>query len=163
SLRHQVARRSGPTRRHALGSRGPSRGRARVRAREPAQRGGDQLALAVPRRDGRQPLARARRGAPSRQRRPGRPRAVACHGLAGATGGTLAPALAEELRLDSAAQGVAVLSLADGSPAQNLGFQKGDVVLQVNGTRITTTADLQKAVTQQSRLWRITILRDGQQ
>jgi len=81
----------------------------------------------------------------------------------GATVGNLSPALAEELRLDSAAQGVAVLSLADGSPAQNLGFQKGDVVLQVNGTRITTTADLQKAVTQQSRLWRITILRDGQQ
>ena len=81
----------------------------------------------------------------------------------GATVGNLSPALAEELRLDSAAQGVAVLSLADGSPAQNLGFQKGDVVLQVNGTRITTTADLQKAVAQQSRVWRITILRDGQQ
>jgi S1-C subfamily serine protease len=83
--------------------------------------------------------------------------------LLGATVANLSPALAEELRLDSAAQGVAVISLADGSPAQNLGFQKGDVVLSVNGAAIATTADLQKAVAQQSRLWRITILRGGQQ
>jgi Do/DeqQ family serine protease len=81
----------------------------------------------------------------------------------GATVGNLSPALAEELRLDSAAEGVAVIGLADGSPAQNLGFQKGDVVLSVNGAAITTTTDLQKAVAQPSRLWRITILRGGQQ
>ncbi|HUI95653.1 MAG TPA: DegQ family serine endoprotease [Xanthobacteraceae bacterium] len=81
----------------------------------------------------------------------------------GATVANLSPALAEELRLDSAAQGVAVLALADGSPAQSLGFQKGDVVLQVNGTKIATTADFQKAVAQPSRLWRITILRGGQE
>jgi S1-C subfamily serine protease len=81
----------------------------------------------------------------------------------GATVGNLSPALAEELRLDSAAEGVAVVALADGSPAQSLGFQKGDVVLQVNGTKIATTADLQKAVAQPSRLWRITILRGGQE
>ncbi len=81
----------------------------------------------------------------------------------GATVANLSPALAEELRLDSAAEGVAVLALADGSPAQSLGFQKGDVVLQVNGTKIATTADFQKAIAQPSRLWRITILRGGQE
>jgi Do/DeqQ family serine protease len=81
----------------------------------------------------------------------------------GATVGNLSPALAEELRLDSSAQGVAVLALENGSPAQSLGFLKGDVVLTVNGAAIATTADLQKAVAQPSRLWRITILRGGQQ
>jgi S1-C subfamily serine protease len=81
----------------------------------------------------------------------------------GATVANLSPALAEELRLDSAAQGVAVLDVADGSVAQSLGFHKGDVVLKVNNATIATTADLQKAVSQPSRLWRVTIVRDGQQ
>jgi Do/DeqQ family serine protease len=83
--------------------------------------------------------------------------------LLGATVANLSPALAEELRLDSALEGVAVLSLEGGSVAQSLGFQKGDVVLAVNNAKIATTADLQKILSQPSRLWRITILRAGQQ
>jgi Do/DeqQ family serine protease len=83
--------------------------------------------------------------------------------LLGATVANLSPALAEELRLDSTLEGVAVLSLEGGSVAQSLGFQKGDVVLAVNNEKIATTADLQKVLAQQSRLWRITILRGGQQ
>ena len=73
------------------------------------------------------------------------------------------PALAEELRLDSATEGVAVLEVADGSIAQNLGFQRGDVVLAINNEAVRTTADLQRATGQASRLWRVTILRSGQQ
>ena len=83
--------------------------------------------------------------------------------LLGATVANLSPALAEELRLDSTLEGVAVLSLEGGSVAQSLGFQKGDVLLAVNNEKIATTADLQKVLAQQSRLWRITILRGGQQ
>jgi Do/DeqQ family serine protease len=81
----------------------------------------------------------------------------------GARVANLSPALAEELRLDSAAEGVAVLDVADGSMAQNLGFQHGDVVLAVNNEAIKTTADLQRATSQASRLWRVTISRGGQQ
>jgi len=81
----------------------------------------------------------------------------------GAKVANLSPALAEELRLDSAAEGVAVLDVPDGSMAQNLGFQRGDVVLAVNNEAIKTTADLQRVTGQPSRLWRVTILRGGQQ
>src|SRR6195256_4365621 len=81
----------------------------------------------------------------------------------GAKVANLSPALAEELRLDSAAEGVAVLEVADGSGAQSIGFQKGDVVLTVNNEPIAKTADLQRVVAQPTRLWRITILRGGQQ
>ena len=81
----------------------------------------------------------------------------------GAKVANLSPALAEELRLDSAAEGVAVLEVADGSIAQNLGFQRGDVVLAVNNEAIKTTADLQRVTGQQSRLWRVSIVRGGQQ
>ena len=49
--------------------------------------------------------------------------------LLGAKVANLSPALAEELRLDSTAEGVAVVEIADGSVAQSLGFQKGDVVV----------------------------------
>jgi S1-C subfamily serine protease len=83
--------------------------------------------------------------------------------LAGAKVANLSPALAEELRLDSSTPGVAVTDVENGSLAQNFGFQKGDIVLAINNTRIETTADLARAVSQPSRLWRLTILRDGQQ
>ncbi|MEA2996393.1 MAG: hypothetical protein QOG74_1942 [Alphaproteobacteria bacterium] len=80
----------------------------------------------------------------------------------GAKVANLSPALAEELRLDSAAEGVAVVEIADGSVAQSIGFQKGDVVLTVNNEPIAKTADLQRVAAQPTRLWRVTILRGGQ-
>jgi len=83
--------------------------------------------------------------------------------LLGATVANLSPALNEQLRLDSSAEGVAVIGVEDGSVAQNLGFRTGDVVLAVNNERIRTTADLKRMVAQPSRLWRVTILRQGQQ
>jgi len=75
----------------------------------------------------------------------------------------LSPALADDLRLDSSAQGVVIVDIASGSPAQSLGFQRGDLVVSVNNAKIAKTRDLEKAVGQQSRLWRITIMRGGQQ
>jgi S1-C subfamily serine protease len=83
--------------------------------------------------------------------------------LLGATVANLSPALAEELRLDSTAEGVAVIDVAAGSVAQSLGFQKGDVVVAVNNEQIANTGDLQRVVAKPSRLWRVTINRGGQQ
>ena len=83
--------------------------------------------------------------------------------LLGAKVANLSPALAEELRLDSTTEGVALTEVANGSVAQSLGFQKGDVVIAVNDEQIATTADLQRAVAKQSRVWRVTIRRGGQQ
>jgi Do/DeqQ family serine protease len=83
--------------------------------------------------------------------------------LLGAKVANLSPALAEELRLDSTAEGVAVVEIANGSVAQSLGFQKGDVLIAVNDVQIATTADLQRAVDKPSRVWRLTINRAGQQ
>jgi S1-C subfamily serine protease len=83
--------------------------------------------------------------------------------LLGAKVANLSPALAEELRLDSTAEGVAVVDIASGSVAQSLGFQKGDVLVAVNNEQIATTSDLQRVVAKPSRLWRVTINRGGQQ
>jgi Do/DeqQ family serine protease len=74
----------------------------------------------------------------------------------------VSPALAEELRLDPASEGVAVLDVANGSLAQNLGFQRGDVIAQVNDEKVSRTRDLDRIAREPARRWRITIMRGGQ-
>jgi S1-C subfamily serine protease len=76
---------------------------------------------------------------------------------------SISPALADELRLDPSAEGVVVLDVGNGSPAQTFGFRKGDIVLTVNNQKIANPRDLERATAQQSRVWRITIRRGGQQ
>ena len=58
----------------------------------------------------------------------------------GAKVANLSPALADELRLDSSTEGVVVVEVADGTLAQQFGFQRGDVLLGVNGAKIAKTA-----------------------
>jgi Do/DeqQ family serine protease len=81
----------------------------------------------------------------------------------GAKVANLSPALADELRLASTAEGVVVLDVADGTLAQSVGFRRGDVVVAVNGQKIAKTRDLERVAEAGSRLWRVTILRGGQQ
>ena len=81
----------------------------------------------------------------------------------GATVANLSPALADEMRLDPSTQGVVVTGVAGGSEAQSVGFQKGDIIVSVNGQRIDKPADLQRIAGSNSRQWRITMMRGGQQ
>ncbi len=75
----------------------------------------------------------------------------------------LSPALADQLRLDTAAEGVAVVEVPDGSAAQQYGFQPGDIIVAVNGSKIQRTRDLDRVTRDGGRLWRVTIQRGGQQ
>jgi Do/DeqQ family serine protease len=81
----------------------------------------------------------------------------------GAKVSNITPAVADELRLDASTEGVIIVELINGSAAQTLGFQPGDIVLAVNNQKIGKTRDLERATGQQSRLWRITLRRGGQQ
>jgi Do/DeqQ family serine protease len=81
----------------------------------------------------------------------------------GMTVSNVSPALADELRLDPSASGVAITEIADGSVAQSLQFQKGDLILLVNNTKIEKTSDLDRVSREQNRSWRVTIQRNGQQ
>ncbi|TAK49162.1 MAG: DegQ family serine endoprotease [Xanthobacteraceae bacterium] len=81
----------------------------------------------------------------------------------GAKVANISPALADELHLDAAMQGVVITAIADGAPANGLGFRKGDVILSVNGQSIASTAELKRATSEAARLWRITVQRGGQQ
>ena len=74
----------------------------------------------------------------------------------------LSPALADELQVRNADEGVVIVDVDSGSYASNLGFQRGDVIQEVNGERITKTRDLERLSGVPSRSWRIIILRGGQ-
>jgi S1-C subfamily serine protease len=81
----------------------------------------------------------------------------------GAKVAKVSPALAEELKLDPSTDGVVIVDIADGSIAQSLGFQRGDIVLNVNGNNIMHTSDLDRATKTPSPMWRISVSRNGQQ
>ncbi|MFD1704903.1 DegQ family serine endoprotease [Methylopila henanensis] len=81
--------------------------------------------------------------------------------FSGATVANLSPALAEELSLVGPSAGVVVMETEDGSPAQQLGFQKGDVVREINGSKVASTADLARTAGQNPRYWKVTIERGG--
>jgi Do/DeqQ family serine protease len=81
----------------------------------------------------------------------------------GAKVANISPAVAEELRLDGNAEGVVVIDLDDGAPAAQVGFQKGDIIMAVNNQKIARTADLASAAKASARLWRIVVVRNGQQ
>ncbi len=82
--------------------------------------------------------------------------------FSGAKVANLSPALADELQLQNVDSGVAILDIDNGSYASNLGFQRGDVILEVNGEAIAKTRDLERVTKTPSNSWRIVILRGGQ-
>jgi Do/DeqQ family serine protease len=81
----------------------------------------------------------------------------------GAKVANISPAVADELHLDADTQGVVVTELPDDSTAASVGFQKGDIIVAVNNQKVGKTSDLERATSQSSRLWRITLVRGGQQ
>ncbi|MEH2514122.1 Do/DeqQ family serine protease [Nitrobacteraceae bacterium AZCC 1564] len=81
----------------------------------------------------------------------------------GAKVANISPALADEMKLDSSAEGVIIVGISDEGLAANVGFQKGDIITAVNGKEIKRTSDLEKASRESVRLWRITVVRGGQQ
>ena len=80
----------------------------------------------------------------------------------GAKVANLSPALADELQLGGTTEGVAILDVDNGSIARSVGFQRGDVILEVNGEKIAKTRDLAKAADSGARVWRISVQRGGQ-
>jgi Do/DeqQ family serine protease len=81
----------------------------------------------------------------------------------GAKIANISPAVADELHLDTDTGGVVVTELGDDTTAANVGFQKGDVILAVNNQKIASTSDLERATRESARVWRIVLMRGGQQ
>lgn len=82
------------------------------------------------------------------------------HPLGGAVVANLSPALAEELDIPGAWQGVILTEVKRGSPARRFRFKPGDVILEVNETTVAGTAQLGGLLNGQ-RAWAIKFRRDG--
>ena len=83
--------------------------------------------------------------------------------LAGATVVNISPAVADELRLERRSRGRRDRDRSrTNTPAQAVGFQPGDVLVEVNGQRIARSRDLERLTQTPQRAWRLQINRGGQ-
>jgi len=82
--------------------------------------------------------------------------------LSGTTLANLNPALAEEIGVSSVAGGVVVLRLQNGSLAQRLQIQPGDIILAVNDHKVGSVAEAKRLLAAEQRGWRVTLNRNGQ-
>ncbi len=82
--------------------------------------------------------------------------------FAGLTAANMSPAVAENLSQAEDRDGVVVVAVATDSNAAAVAFQKGDMILSVNGKAIKTTKDLVSATSGQLDYWKVSILRGGQ-
>jgi Do/DeqQ family serine protease len=79
--------------------------------------------------------------------------------FSGMTVANLSPAVAEEIGTTVDQTGVVVVSLSE-APASRY-FQKGDIILGVNGRMVKKVDDLREAVSESTRRWGIMIKRKG--
>jgi serine protease Do len=83
--------------------------------------------------------------------------------FAGAKLAGLSPAMAEEIGLDSAISGVAILDVTAGSAADRLGLRPGDIVRALGERPVTRVADLLGDRTRVFTSRKLTIHRQGQE
>lgn len=68
------------------------------------------------------------------------------------------PSIADEMGIDDT-EGVVIMSVRPGSIAANIGFQPGDIILQVGRRKISTVAELESEVRDRQRIWQLAIKR----
>ena len=82
--------------------------------------------------------------------------------LGGAKVANLSPALAEQLGVGGLWQGVIVLGIERGSPARRVGFKPGDILREVNGSKIESTEQLAALMALSVASWAFAVERGGQ-
>lgn len=81
--------------------------------------------------------------------------------FSGVTVRQLDPALAESKNLPYDATGVIITAVAPNSPAEAMGLQVDDVILQLNDTDIKDAQTFSTTASQRVRTWQIILQRDG--
>jgi Do/DeqQ family serine protease len=82
--------------------------------------------------------------------------------LAGVTAGNMSPALAEEISVDAQSEGVVVTEVDPNSAAAQLGLQKGDRIVAIDGEQVSSTKDLERLQKARNYYWKLTIGRGGE-
>ena len=81
--------------------------------------------------------------------------------FAGATLVNMSPAVADELQIEIADDGVVVADIEDRSLAGSVGFEKGDRIVAINGERLASTKDAERAISRTGGSWEVTVSRGG--
>jgi S1-C subfamily serine protease len=84
------------------------------------------------------------------------------HPLNGATVGNLSPALAAELDIHDAWDGVILVKVPRGSIARRYRFRRGDVLLEINGEAVTQSSQVEALMTGSTGSWAVVFRRKGQ-
>jgi serine protease Do len=82
------------------------------------------------------------------------------HPFAGLVVVNISPAVAEELSLPAAALGVAVADIR-GGPAAQVGFRKGDILVEINGQKVEGVDGLVKMLAGEAFAWDFSVNRGG--
>ena len=82
--------------------------------------------------------------------------------LTGATLVNISPAVAEDLSIETVSSGVVVSDVEAGSIAADVGVQKSDIILAINGVKTNSTSDIGGATSGKHSYWKLTINRHGQ-
>ena len=82
--------------------------------------------------------------------------------FSGATAVNFSPAVAEEMGLAPDHQGVVLTEVEPGSNAAEAGLQKGDIIMGIDDTHVTTTAQFARAAGSNRDWYQVILARDGQ-
>ena len=81
--------------------------------------------------------------------------------FSGTVAAELSPALAQELGLGFSTEGVAIIAVQQGSPADRMGLREGDVIRALNGTEIHDIETFQSLASHRPQSWQIILQRGG--
>ena len=82
--------------------------------------------------------------------------------LSGVSIANMSPALAEELAMESSGEGVVVISVKPGSPADDIGLLKGDYLVSIDNKEVKTTRDVVALQQERAYYWTLIIRRKGE-
>ena len=83
------------------------------------------------------------------------------HALRGATVANLSPGFNQDAGLDLFAEGVVILRISRGSPANRLGLRRGDVITGVADDEISNVRQLEDSLYRLPSAWRLEVDRGG--
>jgi serine protease Do len=82
--------------------------------------------------------------------------------FAGTTVSVLTPPVAQDLGMSFDSKGLVVTTVAAGSPADQMGLQKGDIIISIDRQQVTDAATFKSLVSHRADQWQIVINRNGQ-
>jgi S1-C subfamily serine protease len=79
--------------------------------------------------------------------------------FAGATAQVLTPSLAQELGVSQQIEGIALVEVVSGSPAARMGLLKGDIILSLNGQKMSDLDRFGSLAATRPRVWQMVLQR----